>query len=117
MSVENGLEAEVLLFLLDIFDLRDELLQLREPIRNELCLLLQVFALLDKWSLMLQKGVHFLELGEELVDAKVFVLCDSQKIFQHLGFLVKVFSLVLLKELHVHVFYAQVLFELGHARF
>ena len=62
MCIEDRLEAEVLFFLLDIFDLRNKLLQLIEPICYELCLLLQVLALLNKWPLMLQKSVHLLEL-------------------------------------------------------
>ena len=61
MGINDGLEAEELLLLLYVFDLSDEFLQLRQPLRNEVCLLLQVHALFDKWALMLQKGVHFLE--------------------------------------------------------
>ena len=54
---DDGLETKVLLFCLDLLELADELLELLKPVCDEACLLLQVHALINEASLMLQERV------------------------------------------------------------
>ena len=115
MSINDRLEAKVLLLLLNDFDLADELLQLIDPIGDKSCLLLQVHALFGERPLMFKESVHFLKLGKEVVDAKVLVLSSPHEVLKHLGLAVQVLSLVSLKVRHVHVFDAQVALKLGHS--
>ena len=104
VCIYDGLEAEVVLFLLDLLERLQECLQLVHPVDDEVGFLLEVHALLHEWLVVLEEVLELLVLGEQFIEAEELVLGDAHEVLKHLCLLVQVFAIQLVEVLQVHVF-------------
>ena len=105
------------LLLLDLIKVFQELVKVVHPINDEVSLLLKVLTLIREELLVLQKVLHLLKLLEDVLDARVALMCHIHKVLQHLRLLVKVLSLLTVEVCQVHVLDSKVPFQLTDAFF